>query len=265
MLSTPLERLPREVAAVVVLAEMAREDAPSAALERVYFIVPHEGAPPPGLVRRAGGPPIGVDERTRPALDGAFMHHLVTLDLDEVPELRRAAGLADARAVALFVSDHGDHDAVEPGSDEVAVVALSDSDVRDKGEWRGPEVDDPAPRFFSLVPIDVPAGVFAAEAARADVEFSALEAKEGRFGRDALVAMLRQFVARHAKTPAARLAALRSELMNDDHAGGRVVYWSEHTYDEDFLFQFTEDLLDVDLGDDGTMYVFAKTAFVASH
>lgn len=262
-----LERLDREIAAIVVLAEMTREDAPGEPTERVWLIARREGAPQKGAIRRAGGSPIGFDEKTRPKFEDAFMHHLVTLDLDEVPTLRRTPKLAGARAVAVFVSDAEENEASTPGTKETAVVALSQADI-DKGEWDGPDVADPEPAQFFLVPIDVPGGVFdpKADADASDGGFSSLDADDRPFkDADKLRAALRTFVIKTASTPAERRAALRSELVNNDHVGGRVLHWSDCDYEKDFLFQFTEDLLDVSLGDAGTMYVFADTAFWKGH
>lgn len=265
-----IERLPREVAAILVLAEMAREDDPASPTERIRLLVPREGEPAPGKVRRAGGAPVGVDETTRPRRDGTFMHHLLTLDLDELPELRRIPRFEGARAVALFVGDHRANEATEPLTDEVHVLALSPDDIAEKGEWRGPPVEDPEPVAFDLVPVDVPITVFDGARLRLSEEggdFDALDAPDKRIDdADKLRATLRAFIKRKAYTPAARLAALFRELVNNDHVGGRVVYWSDATYDEDFVCQFSEDLLDdVDMGESGTMYWFAKTAFWAGH
>ncbi len=259
-----LEKLDREIAAILVLAEMTREDAPGQPTERVWLIVPHGGGTPAGSVRRAGGAAIGVDETTRPRWNDGYMAHLITLDLDEVPTLRTLPKLADARAVAVFVSDAEANDASTSGTAQTAVLALAQADV-DKGEWSGPEVADLPPSPFFLVPFDVPAAVFEPQT-EDDGGFNALDADDRRYDSgDKLRTMLRAFVTKSAKTPGMRLAAMRSELMNNDHVGGRVIHWSEKTYDQDFLFQFTEDLLDVNLGDAGTMYVFAETAFWTGH
>jgi hypothetical protein len=58
--------------------------------------------------RRAGGRPIGVDEHSRPRYRGRFMQHLITIDLDEAPRVRARTGLADARALAVFIGDADD-------------------------------------------------------------------------------------------------------------------------------------------------------------
>lgn len=264
-----LERIPRELAAISVLAEVARADHPSAPTARVYFFAPAKGPIPARQVRRAGGPPIGVSQETRPRFDGEPMAHLLTVDLDEVPELRAAPGLKDARAVAVFVSDIEENGASEPHTKESVVVALSQADIDTHGPWAGPPALDPEPSPFYLVPVDVPEAVFSA--ADGDVTFSSLDVDEFRYDDgEKLRRVLTQFVGETAPTPEARLAALRSELVNSDHVGGRVIHWSDATYGEDdgdsFLLQITEDLLpDVCFGETGTLYVFRGTAFWITH
>jgi len=182
-----------------------------------------------------GGAPIGVDERTRPRYDGAFMAHLLTVDLDEVPEARAISAFAGARAVAVFVSD-ADDVAWDPLTPTTAVVALTEEDLA-LGEWRGPDVADPAPQAFDLFPVDVPAAVFYDLFAPGfDVE---------------------------SVDPA--LVKLHDELMSANRIGGPVIHWSGHTYTEEFFLQCGEEVVDVNLGDTGMLYVFAGTAFSVSH
>src|SRR5688500_3447535 len=116
-------------------------------LFRVYLIDPQSRPYRPGSVRRAGGAPIGGDEDNRPRWQGAFMQHLLTVDLDEVPEIREVADLAPVRALALFISDADDNEAFEAGTPETALVRLTEADVA-RGEWRGERVADPEPRSF---------------------------------------------------------------------------------------------------------------------
>lgn len=267
--SVPLEKLPREHAAIAVLAELACEDDPAAKTERVWLIVPKDGPrPKPGSLLLAGGPPIGVDETTRPSFEGAFMHHLLTIDLDRTPELRRFPRFAEARAFAVFMADHEDNDASRAGTKETAVVALSESDLK-KGDWKGPDVNDPPRTPFDLIAIDVPVTVFdAAKLATTDAfDFNSLDAPATREDdRKKLRATLRDFALAHAKTKETRVAALRAELMNNDHLGGQVIHFAKETYETDFIGQITEDLLpELYLGDAGTFYVFAETAFWIGH
>lgn len=260
-----LERIPREIAAIAVLAEVARADEPGAPTARVYFFAPAKGPIPSRQVRRAGGPPIGFAKDSRPQHDGRPMAHLLTIDLEETPELRALAGLEAARAVAVFIADADENDASEPHTPEAAVVALSQADIDAHGAWSGPPVADPEPSPYYLVPVDVPAAVFTAK--DGDVAFSSLEVDEFRYDDgEKLRRVLTDFVHEMAPTPAARLAALRSELVNTDHVGGRVIHWSTATHADGFVAQFTEDLLpDVWLGESGTFYVFRDTAFWVGH
>jgi hypothetical protein len=109
---------------------------PSTLSAAVDLIHPRRTAWQPGSVNRAGGPPIGVDERTRPQDDGRYFQHLLTVDLDSTPDVRAAAKLDGVRALALFIRDAMENDAYQPGSGETAVVLLTDADLA-RGEWTG--------------------------------------------------------------------------------------------------------------------------------
>lgn len=221
---------PRDIVALRKLAAKARED--DEAMARTYIITVAKGKPG---VMRAGGPPIGVTEQTRPKYDGAFMHHLITLDLDEMPELRKQhKPLARARAIALFISNAMDNEAFDDGTQETAVRVLSPKDIT-RGEWTGPAVEDPKPNALAVWPVDVPARVFTFDRYADGVEDD---------------------------DP---MAELHDELMSACRAGGQVIHWSGDDPDDRWVFQLNEDLVEVNLGDAGTMYVFTDRAYWAGH
>jgi predicted DNA-binding WGR domain protein len=221
---------PKDVVELRKLAARAR--AGDEATVRTYIIKVAKGRPG---VMRAGGPPVGVTEETRPRYGGAFMHHLVTLDLDGLPELRKQhKGLAKARAVALFISDAMNNDAFDEDTDETAVVVLGAKDIA-RGEWAGPAVGDPAPSALAAWPVDVPVRVFTFDRYADGVDDDE------------------------------PMAELHDELMSACRAGGQVIHWSGDEPDDSWLFQFNEDLVEVNLGDAGTMYVFADRAHWDGH
>src|SRR5690349_6707471 len=186
--------MPKGIARVVALAEAC--NLPGDELIRIHLIKERKKAYPPGSIRRAGGRPIGVDENTRPRRRGQFMQHLLTIDLDEVPQVRVLAGLADARALAVFISDADDNHAWSPATDETAVLALTEHDLA-RGEWGGPDVADPSARSFDLYPVDVPARAFAT-------------------GLD-------------EDSPDRKLWKLHVELMSSGRVGGPGLHWSGDT------------------------------------
>jgi predicted DNA-binding WGR domain protein len=226
---------PEEITALRQLANEAREGAEP--MTRTYLLVSTPAKGPRGVMR-AGGPPIGVDGKTRPKFGKAFMHHLITLDLDEVPELRAYPSLKKARAVALFISDARDNFAVDEDTKETKVVSLSAADLA-RGEWAGPTVDDPPARTVAAFAIDVPTRVF---------EFEPAEGGDGDDFED--------------ESP---IADLQRELMSACRACGEVIHWSGKGPSPEWLFQFNEDLVDVNLGDAGTMYVHTGCAWWAGH
>lgn len=227
-------RVPKGVTRVMALTEACVQ--PDDELVRVYLIEENEKPYAPGSIRRAGGAPIGVDERTRPRHNEAFMHHLLTLDLDEVPELRMIGAFTHARAVAVFISNADDHYAWDHSTKETSVLPLTEEDLT-LGEWIGPEVADPAPQTFDLYPVDIPA--------RAFYDVFAPDFDEDAVDRS--------------------LADLHNEMMSVGRIGGPVIHWSGDTYTKDFVLQCGEEVVDVNLGDAGTLYVFADTAYSQGH
>lgn len=223
---------PEEIMDVRALAESARDE--GELVTRVYFIVVGEEPWTKGSVNRAGGPPIGVAKR--PEYDGKPMQHLVTIDLAAMPEVKATHNkLAKARAVALFISDAMENEAFDEDTKETRVLILSDADIA-KGEISGDDVNDPEPRGFTLWPVDVPSRVFKID--RFDDE---VEATGGP------------------------ICELYDELMSAARVGGDVIAWSGAAAQAGFLFQFAEELIDVNLGDAGTMYVFLDKAYWTGH
>jgi hypothetical protein len=227
-------RIPRSVVRAAANARACAQ--PGDELVRVYLIEERRQPYAPGSIRRAGGAPIGVDERTRPRYNGEFMHHLVTIDLDEVPEVRAICAFAHARAVAVFISHAMDNCAWNHDNQETAVVALTEGDLA-LGEWNGPEVADPEPRSFDLHPVDVPTRAF----------YDATGPDFDELGID----------------PA--LEDLHDELASGNRVGGPAMPWPGDTRSREFIMQFGEEVVDVNLGDAGMMFVFADTAYSRGH
>lgn len=92
------------------------------------------------------------------------MAHLITLDLDTIPDLRnQQPKLRDARAVAFFINDFKKtFGATEPTSRETALVPLSEEPIA-FGDWTGEGIENSKPRGFTPFLVDVPRRMFAAE------------------------------------------------------------------------------------------------------
>ena len=128
-LRSELVRLGVDPSAVEVTAsELMRgpSDGPSFHPKRL-----RAGAAGPGksAIDRIGGLPIGIDEAAWPRHEGKPMHHVLTLDLARHPTLR----VPGKRAVALFLSSPGRHEAIAPNGEHARVLLLDDADLA-KGE-----------------------------------------------------------------------------------------------------------------------------------
>lgn len=160
------------------------------------------------------------------------MEHLITLDLDEMPELK-AGTLFNARAVALFISDIIENEAFEPSTKETAVVILSEDDIKN-GELSPTLRDNQSPpSCYKVTPVKVPLCVF--DELPEDQEES-------------------------------ELGKLKDAIFSSSGYAGSSPSWLQYEEHEGhFLFQFDESLVDVNLGDAGVMYAFTDVAFWQCH
>lgn len=195
------------------------------------YILEAVGQPPTATsVARIGGVPIGITPATWPRLNGLPMAHLLTIDLDEMPELKTDT-LANARAVALFISDRIENEAFEPHTPETVLIALSQDDINQGEPSEMLREDDPA-SSYQLTPIKVPENVFD-EPEDYDEE--------------------------------SPLEQLRNAVFSASYAAGRPLWLQSEEHEGHFLLQFDEAFIDTNLGDAGVMYVFADTAFWQCH
>lgn len=198
----------------------------------IYLLNPIGNVPTHEQVARIGGNPIGVTEERWPLFEGRPMEHLITIDLEAMPELRKD-GLAEARAIALFISDPVENQAFEPGTQETAILVLSQEDI-EGGELSAALCNNKiAAGGYQITPVKVPRGVF--EELPEDQEHTDLE-----------------------KLKNAIYAA-------SGYAGGEPLWLQYPEHKGRFLLQFDESLVDVNLGDAGILYVFADTAFWQCH
>lgn len=201
---------------------------PTSECPTIYLLEATEDLPGQNSVARIGGKPIGVTPKTWPKFKRKHMEHLITLDLDEMPELKTGA-LSNTRAIALFISDRVENEAFEPSTKETAVVVLSQEDI-ENGEISPALRDNQVPaRSYKITPVKVPPQVFD------DLPEDQEESELGKL-KDAI-------------------------LFSSGYAGGRPSWLQFEEHEGHFLFQFDETLADVNLGDAGVMYVFTDTAF----
>ena len=205
----------------------------------------HDTPPGPTQIDRLGGKPIGFDAATWPRLDGAPMHHVLTLDLREHPTYQPKG----ARALALFISSPMRHEAYTPQNRHTRVILLDETDLQ-KGEpaWP-PELADADDRLQpGTLRYESSAGLgerelFQHSFAGGFPIWLQGDDTESFFGGD------------------------------DDDEDYDSEDDDEHSEPDDrpappthFILQFDESLIPgLNLGDEGIMYVFAETAWFQCH
>lgn len=129
------------------------------------------------------------------------------------------------RAISLFVSSRFDNEAYEPGTDQAAVVLRSDNTL---AQHKPAQDSGPACVF---TPVQVPRAMFSEDEGDAEP-----------------------------------LEELRDLLDTaPGYVGGGPIWLQAPEHDGPYIGQFNEGLLDVNLGDAGTMYIFTDTAFWQCH
>ena len=157
------------------------------------------------------------------------MDHLLTLSLDDLPELREQLGAGDdAAAISLFVSDRDDNGAYA-GNSETKVLILTKADVKAGGK-KAKDVEGHAAQAIRVTRVEVPEAVFAEE-------------------------------------PAAELEELQKRIYGLGGRALGEPLWLQDPQDGAgaFVLQFDENLVDTNLGDSGVMYVFGDDAFWQCH
>ena len=198
---------------------------------KAYLLENLDREPDGSELNRTCGAPIGVDERNWPIAEGEKMAHAITLDLESVPALQ-ANFPAGTRAVAVFVSDLMENEAFEPGNPETAVVLLTEADIA-KGVAEWDAADEAGSTSFAAHEIDLPVDVFSEEIYELDETDPVYELSE--------------------------------ELNRFALAGGKPLWLQGPEHDGEIILQFDEELVDMNLGDAGVMYVFRDTAFWQCH
>ncbi|MEM9998890.1 MAG: hypothetical protein AAF809_14405 [Bacteroidota bacterium] len=194
----------------------------------VYLFNPEPQTPPTSTLHRIGGALSA--ERAWPTWKGVPKTHLLTVDLAQTPSLR-IGPLADVRAFSLFVSDPEANRAYEPHTEETTVWLLRSDEIRNEDALQVPQATPASSSSFDLVPVEVPARVF---------EDDALDFIDED---DVLVRLW---------------GALASV---PGYIGGGPTWIQHPEHKGTFLGQFSDELIDMNLGDAGVMYIFADTAF----
>ncbi len=203
---------------------------------RIYAIAPYETDDEDvdvsddditGKVNWIGAAPVGLAKAKIPKAGTRAMKHVITFDLAAMPEVRAIlAAPTTTRAIAVFASPAKASEAGEPFNDDLVYVPLSEAEATSGTGGKG--------RRFTITALDVPRAVLGD---RVPPALADLRVAIGQLAGRALgPAMLIQEL--DDKT-VDKLGALAMQL------DGRVV--------------------DLNLGDEGLLYLYRATAFFQSH
>jgi len=232
----------------------------------IYLLQPIKETPSRNQINRTCGNPIGITEASWPKYQGNKMEHAITLDLNDVPIIRDMLK-TDARAISVFVSSLLAVDSSRPIGEQSKVIFLSQEDV-ERGE----------------VEFD-PTSLRRAEYDRNMAELDEARAKAGFLSRLFLKFLKKQievddtkemvevgmFTCHEIEVPLdifdedivedSAIYELSEEILDFGFVGGKPVWMDFEQNEHQFVMQFDNRLVDMNLGDGGSMYVFNDIAF----
>ncbi len=253
------QTLPEEpIARLQALCEQVLDQNPGLKTSIIYGMRRlDDEVPGPDTINRTGGLPIGVTRKTWPRDDDGLFMHAITLDLTQMGHERPTKGrFKKARALALFVKNLDDNEAWEPYNDWVKVLALTDKEIAqgvpDVDGWelweeRADADDDPG-NVVEIVAVPIPQNM-----------------------GDTVAQNTRDAIHKLAGGLPGDIGDYPNYIQDDP--------WMDMGYDDEdfeddednesgaldepgeYVFQFDERLVYMNLGDMGMMYVFTNTAF----
>jgi hypothetical protein len=205
----------------------------------IYLLERSDSEAASSEVGRSGGPAIGVLFDQWPRLkSGEPMEHVLTLDLDRMPDMKARRGLEAYRAVALFVPNRETGAKLEKG----AVVMLTQEQI-DTGVCEHFAPKNEAARKIDVERVLVPELIFAPES-----EWRVSPSIEAT-----LRAIKRAVNAAHGRALGLPFYIQSSPDEVGDGEPGH------------FLLQFDEGLAEINTGDMGLIYVFTGGVFMQCH
>jgi antitoxin component YwqK of YwqJK toxin-antitoxin module len=174
---------------------------------------------------RIAGPAFGVDAKSIPMYDEEYMDHILSLDLRSMP-LLAASFPEDVKVISLYVANPDVNSAYTVDTNETRILELREEDLK-KGVFEAEEYEPyDAVVTMHIVELKVPTAIFAADVTNEDIR------------------------------------GIKNDLFNaPGYVLGEPIWIQEEVYCDYFIMQFSEGLVDINLGDSGTMYVFKDTAF----
>jgi len=202
----------------------------------IYVLEPSGTSPSDDDINRTVGAPIGITDSNWPMYEGHKMCHAITVDLEQVPNLK--SSFPGCRAMSVFVCDYWEHEIWLKPTGQVKVLGITQQDV-DTGVNRNvPESEDdfePESQSFSVRKISIPSAVFDPDIYEKYAEDHPLVAICENMGDQSVVA---------------------------GFVGGEPMWLQQPEGEGEFLMQFSDGLVEMNLLDAGCLYVYKNTAYV---
>ena len=219
----------------------------------VHYLQQGEALQQPENFNYVGGPALGLSLENQPkyAQNNEVMQQVLCLDLAAFPQLELTLK-QDYRAVAVYVYNPSMNDAYQPFSGHSKMVFLTEAQVA-QGFYEGNPEQEALPCHALLAtPIEVPLSAFYQQ--NEDDYEADEEAEEQEPGPSS---------AQEAKELLAEIYKLLYRAPGI--LGGEPMWLQYEEHDGEFILQCDEQLIDINLGDMGVMYVFRDTAFWQCH
>ncbi len=195
--------------------------------------------------------------------EAPMMQHLLSLDLNTIPEIKKHLK-KKLQTLSLFISDPWENEAYFPNNGETAVLLHEVTE----GEFIPEEVkemleEEGSLKYFDLLELQVPTAVFIN---REELNYLAPQnaAPEELPAQKRIFYDWNNFLNENDPNDWNNfiIEKIRHKIFNlPAYIGGEPIWIQAPEYDGFFIMQFSEQFIDMNLGDSGEMYVFTDTAF----
>jgi len=223
----------------------------------VYVMSIEDRPPTPQELNRANCDPVGVSEERWPMRNNKKMHHLISIDLNTVPDLKKEFR-SEVRAISTFVSDPMEFAWGSAGystnyREEFEVLQFTDDEVSLGVVSHNPPYEYREPRVFSCHEIELPISFFDQDEIGELLHLR----EEGQLNDSDASSKI--------DLPSPRILEL-VDVIDGRNCAGAFPHWI-HDIDENLkrrrmVLQCDDELVEINTGDGGYLLVFDDMAYV---